>query len=216
MIRRIDLLPVAYVQRRRQRRSITLVVLAGVLVVVLLVGWFFLLTSQVSSAQNDLEAVQSQNLLLQNQIAELQNFADLETEVTNKTIALQTVTAGDLDWPAVMTEIAMVIPGDVWLVSMNASAGATEGASPSATEANPIRISNRPAVGRISFTGSSVCMPGVAKWLIRLATIKEFSAAWLSDATEQDSHAGCEVVDFISSIELSDDAFSHRFEEGLE
>lgn len=216
MIRRIDLLPAEYVERRAQRRNIALVFVVGALVVLLLIGWFFLLTTQVNDAQEDLAAAQARNQTLQAEIDELQRFAELEAEVQNKRTALQTVFAGDIDWPAIMTEIAMVIPGDVWLDSFQTSAGATEGASQVPSEGNVIRLSNKAPFGRISFSGNAVCMPGVPKWLIRLGTVKDFSAIWLTNAAENDSRPGCEPVAFSSTVELSETSLSRRFQGELE
>ena len=218
MMRRIDLLPVAYVRRRQERRNVSYVLIVGVVIVLLLVGWYFLLRSDISDAKDELAAVNAQNAALQAQIDELARFAALDAEVKAKRTALQTVFAGDIDWPAIMTEIAMVVPGEVWLDSLSASAGATEGASPVTSETNTIRLTRQVAVGRLSFAGNSAsCMPGVAKWLIRLAAVDEFDAAWLGNAAESDSRPGCEPpVSFTSTLELNQKALSHRFEGELE
>jgi Tfp pilus assembly protein PilN len=217
-MQRIDLLPPSYAARRQDRRNRGYVIVAGLLLFVLLLGWYFLLRTQVSSARNELASVQQENASLQAQIEELQRFALLDAEVKAKRTALQTVFAGDIDWSAIMTEIAMVVPGEVWLDSIIASAGATEGAAPVASESNQIRLSKQLPVGRISFTGNSVsCMPGVAKWLIRLATVDEFEAAWIGSAAEADTRPGCEPpVAYDSTLELNRKALSHRFEGDFE
>lgn len=218
MMRRMDLLPAAYVARRRERRNISIVLLIAALVVLLLVVWYFVLRGQIGAARDDLEVVQARNAQLEADIAELQEFAELDAEVRSKRTALQTVFAGDINWPALMTDIAMVVPGEVWLDSLTASAGATEGATPVATEANAIRLTKQAPVGRISMTANSAsCMPGVAKWLIRLATVEEFEAAWIGSATEADTRPGCEPpVVFDSTLELNKRALSHRFEGEIE
>lgn len=217
-MRRIDLLPAAYVQRRRERRNVSYVLIAGALVVFLLIGWYFLLRSDIADARDELAGINAQNAALQAEIDELARFAALDAEVKAKRTALQTVFAGDIDWPAIMTEVAMVVPGEVWLDTLTASAGATEGAAPVPSEANPIRLTRQLAVGRVSFTGNSAsCMPGVAKWLIRLAAVDEFDAAWLGNASEADSRPGCEPpVTYASTLELNQKALSHRFEGELE
>ena len=217
-MRRLDLLPVAYVERRRDRRNRALVVVAGMLVLLLLIGWYFMLRGQVSTANDELFAVQAQNLQLESQIAALQQFAALDAEVQSKRTALTTVFAGDIDWPAVLTEVAMVVPGDVWLDSLRASAGVTEGSQPVPSEANPIRLTRQPAIGRVNFGANSTsCMPGVARWLVRLAEVEEFDAAWIGSATENDTRPGCEPpVLFDSTLELNEAALSHRFEGKLE
>ena len=211
-MRRIDLLPAIYEQRRRERRNLLLVVVAGIVALLLSVGWYLLLGFQVNSAQEDLQAQQAQNLVLQQQITELQQFADLETELLNKRNALQTVMTGDLDWPALLTEIAMVIPDDVWLVSLQSSAGATEGAAAVPTETNPIDIDQRQPFGRILFNGKSLSMREVANWLIRLETVDEFLAVYLGSATKGESDTGTDVFDFSTTLELGDKAVSNRFQ----
>ena len=219
MMRRIDLLPPSYAARRKDRRNRSYVALVGFAILVGLVGWYVLLTMQVSDARNELVTVQQENRNLQAQIDELQRFALLDAEVKAKRTALQTVFAGDIDWPAIMTEIAMVTPGEVWITSLNASAGTTEGAAPVPSEANPIRLSKQIPIGRLQFTGkSATCMPGVAKWLVRLATVDEFEAAWIGNAAEGDTVPGCEPINhvFDSTLELNKKAFSHRFEGNLE
>lgn len=217
-MRRIDLLPPAYTQRRLDRRNVSYVLLVGALLVLLLIGWYFLLRSDISQARNELATVEAQNRAIENQIAELQRFADLDAEVKAKRTALQTVFAGDIDWPAVLTEIAMVVPGEVWLDTLTASAGATEGSTAVASETNAIQLTRQDTIGRISFDANSAsCMPGVARWLIRLATVDEFEAAWLGSATEQDTRPGCEPpVVYTSTLELNDEALSHRYEGELE
>lgn len=215
-MRRMDLLPVTYVERRRQRRNLFMVAVVGLLLAALLFLWMAYLLTEISTAKDELAAVQQRNADLQAQIDELQRFADLEAEVSAKRTALQTVMAGDLDWPSIMTEIAMVVPGDVWLENFSTSAGQTEGSAPVGTEGNAIRISRKAPAGRIQFDGRSVCMPGVAKWLVRLGTVKDFSSIWLNTATEEDSKPGCEVVTFNSTLELSESARSDRFQGELE
>jgi Tfp pilus assembly protein PilN len=212
MMRQVDLLPERYAQRRRERRDIALIAIAGLLVLVLLIGYWFILGTRVSNEKNNLADAQAHNAVLQAQINKLQVFANLEEEVAAKREALATVMTGDLNWPAVMTEIAMVIPGDVWLTELTASAGATEGSVPAGTETNPIRISDKIPTGRIEFSGNALSMPGIAKWLIRLSTVKSFDAIWLSNAQASEAtDTSPSVVNFDSTIELGDKALSNRF-----
>lgn len=216
MMRRIDLLPVAYVQRRKERRNITLVVLAGLFVALLLLVWYFILRGQISDARTELANVQSRNQVLEGQIAELQRFALLDAEVKAKRTALQTVFAGDIDWPSVMTSIAMVTPGEVWLNGLEATGSAPTDAA--VAPSGGIALTQKVTVGRLSFTANSAsCMPGVAKWLVRMTSVEEFDAAWIGSATEADSRPGCEPpVTFDSTLELNEKALSHRFEGEIE
>ena len=215
MMRRIDLLPSTYQERRRQRRNVGLVVVAGMLVLLLMIGWWILLGTQVNSEKDKLAEAQRRNQTLQAQIAELSRFQELQDEVTAKRTALTTVMTGDVDWPAVMTEIAMVIPGEVWLTGLSASAGMTEGATPVGTETAPIRVSDQQAFGRISFQGKSLSVPGIAKWLVSLRSVKEFGAIWLNTASREDVTGQATTFTFDSTLELSERAASRRFLDGL-
>ena len=213
MMRRIELLPETYLQKQRERRSIGLVLVAGLLVLLLLLVWWVKLGFDVNDANEELTAIEAENADLQQQIAALQRFADLEAEVEEKRNALITVMAGDIDWPVLMTEVAMAVPGEVWLRSLTASAGATEGASPVPTETAPVRVSDKTPTGRIAFEGTSLSMPGVAKWLIRQEISERFEAVFLSDATLTDEF-GTEAFNFSSTLELNERALSERFQDG--
>jgi len=214
-MRRIDLLPPSYLQRRRERSSLVLVAVATAVVVLLLVGWWFLLGLRINDAEAELQQAQEANAELDRQIQELQRFVLLQNEVDAKRQSLQTVMTGDVDWPGILAEIAMVIPGEVWLTNLTASAGVTEGATTVPTETSPIPLSDLEPFGRIQFQGSSLSMPGVAKWMIRLEGVDSFFATYLQNATAGEAEGGGEVVTFGTSIHLSDEAASRRFQQRL-
>ena len=138
MMRRIDLLPASYQQRRRERSSLVVAGVAIAVIVLLLIGWWFYLGLKVSDAEDELAAIRASNAALDAQILELQRFVALQNEVDEKRGALQTVMTGDIDWPGVLAEVAMVIPSEVWLTNLTASAGVTEGATLVPTETAPI------------------------------------------------------------------------------
>ena len=110
MMRRIDLMPASYAERRKQRRAVGLVAVAGLVLLVALLAWWVVLGTQISGERERLAEVQARNAELQASIDELARFAELEREVQQRQIALQTAMAGDVDWPALLTEVAMVVP----------------------------------------------------------------------------------------------------------
>ena len=215
MMRRIELLPETHLHRRRQRANLGIVAVVGLLLVALLLAYWVVLGMQVKDAEAELTEIAARNSELQAEIDSLQRFASLEAEVQSKQGALAAVMTGDVDWPSLLAQIAMVIPGDTWLVNLSASAGAGEGATAAGTETAPVRINTKQPFGRIQFTGRSLSMPGVAKWLLRLSAVDEFDALWLTDATKGEVAEGAEVVDYSSTLELNDGAASHRYEGGL-
>lgn len=215
MMRRIDLLPSTYQEQRRQRRNFALVIAATLVILLLIGAWWFQLGMQIGDENDKLDAARERNAQLSAEIATLERFERLEAEVIAKRTALVTVMRGDVDWPALMTELAMVIPGEVWLTGLSASAGTTEGAAPVGTETAPIRVSDQVPFGRIQFQGKSLSMPGVAKWLVSLRNVREFAAIWLNTATVTEVAGQPSVVDFDSTLELSDRAASNRYQGDL-
>lgn len=214
MMRRIDLLPARYVARRQERRQIGTAVVAGMLVLLLLFGWWILIRTNISSEQERLETAEAQNRQLQAEIDALQRFADLETEVLAKRAGLQTVFAGDIRWPALLTEIALVVPGEVSLENVDGSAATAAGGAPVGTETAAIRITDQTPQGRIQFSGTSRTMPGVARWLQRLSSVRAFSAVWLGSATAVEEGDAIVEFNFTSTLELGEEALSRRFQDG--
>jgi Tfp pilus assembly protein PilN len=214
MMRRIDLMPASYAERRKQRRAVGLVAVAGLVLLVALLAWWVVLGTQISGERERLAEVQARNTELQASIDELARFAELEREVQQRQIALQTAMAGDVDWPALLTEVAMVVPGEVWLTNLQASAGVTEGATPVGTETATVDLAQEQPFGRIQFDGTSLSMPGVGKWMIRLGGVEDFQAVWLNSATKTEGEEGApETVDFSSTLEFNDKAASLRFQD---
>lgn len=216
MMRRIDLMPASYAERRKQRRAVGMVAVAGLVIVVVLLAWWVFLGTQISAEEERLAEVQATNADLQAQIDELARFARLEQEVQQRQTALETAMAGDIDWPATLTEIAMVVPGEVWLTSLQGSAVTPDG-SLVGTEDAEIDVAQKEPFGRVQFQGTSLSMPGIGKWMIRLGSVKDFQAVWLTTATEKAAQIEQGIpasFDFDTTIEFNEKAASLRFQEG--
>lgn len=109
----------------------------------------------------------------------------------------------------------MVLPSEVWLTNLTASAGQTEGATAVPTESSPIPLSDIETFGRIQFQGSSLSMAGVAKWMVRLEGVDSFFATYLQNSTEEESPTGSKIFGFGSTIHISAEAASGRFQQEL-
>ena len=219
MTQTIDLLPRRYAERRHQRQMVGVVAIAGLAALVLLILFWFYLGSQIATAQDDLEAAQATNTKLSTDVSRLQRYGALETSVTTRAADLSTVMANDVDWPSVLTEIGMVVPSNVQLTTITASAGAVEGATPVATETATVRVAKKAPYGRVSFQGSTLDMTTVSEWLQRLGAVPGFQAPYLNDATKaSDTTASTttgttspQLVTFDTSVEMTARMAATRF-----
>lgn len=212
MMRRIDLLPTTYAEKRRERRNIGLVMLAGLAVLALLLFYWVVLGTRVNHKKTELRAIEASNAQLETQIARLQEFQALADELAAKQAALVQVTALDVDWSALLTEVALVTPSDVWLTQLSGSRLGSEGETPAGTETALVRINKNAPTGRITFSGRALDMPDVATWLMRLQDVRGATAIYLSNAIEEKLE-NQEVITFENTVELTQKVLSKRFEE---
>ena len=204
MMHRFDLLPASYAKKAAERRKVGVVGIVGLGLVLAMLSWWFLLGSQITSKKAELATAESGNAELQTEIAQLRKYDELALEVQEKAGNLLVVFEGDVAWPSMLNEVAMVTPGEVWLTSLTASAGVTEGSAPVGTETAEIRVADGASFGRIQFVGNSTTMTGVGKWMMRLSSVKEFQAVWLNSATLTAATGNTpEFIDFDSTLELN-------------
>jgi Tfp pilus assembly protein PilN len=179
-----------------------LTVAIGVVLLALVGGFYFLQVVRLSGVEEDIQAQESVNAGLRSQIAELQDIAVLEQEIAATRDLLSTLLQDRILWSGVMRDVSLVIPGELWLDGLSAGVGAAtavEGA-----EAAPV---TQGLVGQISFSGFAFDHREVALWLSRLEDVRGFINPWLSSSTRSEI-AGTPVVQFASSVDLSDQALA--------
>lgn len=198
---RINLLPPELLQRRRARRRTIAVVLVGVLVLVGLGGFYLLQQVRLQNVQEDLEVQQATNAQLQQRIDELRRFDELRQELEAREALLANLLANEVFWSGVLRDISLVIPGETWLTSLSGAI-----AEPAATTA-PGTLTG--LVGQMTFSGFGFTHRSVALLLTRFEDVRGFVNPWLSNS--QKTLIGTRgVVQFTSSVDLSDDALARR------
>lgn len=202
---RINLLPPEVGERQRLRRRTFLTIAIGVVLLALVGGFYFLQVVRLSGVEEDIQAQEATNAGLRAQIAELQDIAALEQEIEATRSLLATLLQDRILWSGVLRDISLVIPGEVWLDGLNAQSGG--GATAEGAEAAPITTEG--LVGQISFSGFAFDHRDVALWLSRLEDVRGFINPWLSSSTKTDVGTA-EVVQFSSSVDLSDQALARR------
>ncbi|MGZ4127480.1 MAG: PilN domain-containing protein [Actinomycetota bacterium] len=205
--RRINLLPPEREERRRARQMMTTIVTAGVALVAILVLVFIGELVRLHGQQNKLKTQEQTNAKLQSQVTALSQFAQLEQQLRDRSALLTSLTADEVRWSVLMTDVSLVIPSNVWLTNLTATVAT--GGQTSTTTAAAAQV-----FGSFQMTGVTFSHVDVAKWLTRLAGVDAFTNPYLSISSKSTIGA-TPVVDFSSSVQLSPGAL-RKNQEGAE
>jgi Tfp pilus assembly protein PilN len=218
---RINLLPPEVGERQKLRRRTLATIGVGIVLLALVGGFYFLQVIRLSGVEEDIQAQEAVNADLQRQISELQDVAALEQEISATRQLLSTLLQDRVLWSGVLRDISLVIPSELWLDGLTGQVGA--GAAVGADAEAPVALPGTEGglVGQISFTGSAFSHREVALWLSRLEDVRGFINPWLASSTKVSAEAvaedgtviaptGPELVNFASSVDLSDQALARR------
>ncbi len=200
--RRINLLPPERAEKRRARQITTTIVAAGLALVVLLGLVYGAEVVRLQSQKHALETQNTTNAALQGEVAQLSQFQQLETQLQQRTQLLANPTQDEVRWSVVLADISLVILSDAWLTNLTASENV------GAAQAAPGTVGTT-VLGSVQLTGITFSHLDVAKWLTRLAGVDAFTNAYLS-LSSKSTIGPQQVVDFNSSVQLSDQALRHN------
>jgi Tfp pilus assembly protein PilN len=198
-VSQVNLLPPELRQRQATRRSTSLAVAGGLVLVALVVGFSFLRASELSQKQEDLAAQSDVNARVQQQIAELQKYGELQAQLQTKEQLIDKVYANEVSWSGILLDVSRVIPADAYLTALT---GTVAPPSSEATGATPGLI------GSVSFTGSVKGADTLAAWLTRLEQVKGWVNPWTNSASE--SGPFTRIYQFQSGVDLSSDVVTKR------
>jgi len=156
-----------------------IVALAGVLVFAALAAFYLSSSAGVTKKTGELDDLRGDLASLQ--VPEKQPEspgagANIDSERAARTAALSTALADRLAWDRVLRELALVLPADVTLATLDATAP-SPGSAGAATSS---------AVSTFRVTGTSASQASVARLLSRLQVIPELQAVQLEFATASD------------------------------
>ena len=202
----VNLLPVEVGQRLHSRRVTAAVVAAAAVVIGLLLFVFSLQNSRVSDTERQLEAQQATNNRLQTQIDALRRFTEIKQQVADRQALLAQVTQGQIAWSGVLKDISSVMPGQMWLTSLNA----TESGATSTPQGGTEAVSGSGVVATVQFVGTAFNQKTVALWLTRLEQVKGWANSWVTSSAKGQSPVGQEFVTFSGSVDVTTEAISNR------
>jgi hypothetical protein len=178
---RINLLPQEILEKRRFERDIRYVVLAGVVALVLLFAVYGVLTIQVGQRNAELQDRQQTVANLEAQAEAFAIFEEKESDLEARLVLADEALAGRVEWGRVANELSLIMPSDVWIVTLTTDEeqGVTMFARAVDSETDV------PDVGH----------KAVAKTLVRLNDLEQLSSVWLSSSIKTE-YEEKPVIDF--------------------
>jgi hypothetical protein len=178
---RINLLPREILQKRRFERDVRYVVLAGVAALMVLFAVYGLLAFQVGQRNSELQERKQTVANLEAQAEAFAIFEEKESDLEARLVLADQALAGRVDWGRVANEISLVIPSDVWVVTLTADEEAGVTMFARAVDS----LTDVPDVGH----------KAVAKTLVRLNDLEQLSSVWLSSSIKTE-YEEKPVIDF--------------------
>ena len=181
-----NLLPKEEVRTEKESKQSAIphviVALAGVLVFAALAAFYLSSSAAVTKKSGELDDLRGDLASLQ--VPEKQpqapsEAANVDSERVARTAALSTALADRLAWDRVLRELALVLPADVTLVTLDATAP-SPGSAGAATSGG---------VSSFRVTGTSASQASVARLLSRLQVIPELQNVQLEFATASEDPA---------------------------
>jgi Tfp pilus assembly protein PilN len=204
----VNLLPAEIAEAARFRRM-QFAMGAAVLGAVVVVGALYVHDhSNVSGAQSQLDTAKAQYATAQSQLSSLSSVSAVYQQVAAKQAMVQQAMGQEVDWSNYMSDLSLRIPDNVWLNNVAATESSTglSGAPSSLATGNLTPT----GIGQITFSGTAFSHDDVATWLDVLSKEKGFADAYFSNSTKA-AIGPKSVVNFSSSVVMTDDAKSGRF-----
>lgn len=186
--RRITLLPreVAVVRRQRQQALAAAAAVFALFVVLMLV-WAGR-SAQVSEERDRALQAEQQGNRLRQERAQLGDTTTIEADLAQRQSQVKAVLADDIAWTRLLTEVATVIPGDVWLTNFTGNKG------PPAT---------------VNVQANGFDQTSTARWLLRIGELKSVTGVWVPNSAKQGQGPSA-LVSFTSQANLTPQAVSDR------
>jgi Tfp pilus assembly protein PilN len=180
--------------------------LAGAGLLVLLLLFYFIQLGRLGAAQDDLKAQESQNAQTQQQIDELQPYAELEQELADRQALVAQLYLNEISWSGALLDISRVIPDPSVLSNMSGALTATDPNAPA-----PVGVSGAvpsSLIGSMTFSGVAAGSETISQWLTRLEQVEGWVNPFLASATENGERT--RIYQFTSGVDLTIDAATER------
>jgi len=188
-------------------------VLMGALVAVL-AGVALLVTTnnQISERKTEVAQLKREDATATAQAARLASYVQFQTLHEQRVATIASLADSRFDWERVMRELALILPGDVWLNNLNASASsggaATEvsGGALRAGIAGPALAISGCATGQEAVAGFVTALKdidGVTRVGVESSSLPELENGSVSSGGGEEGGGECQTRDFIAEFKMT-------------
>lgn len=209
-MRPVNLIPPESRTEGRPLRSGPLVyIVIGVLVAALAgVAALALTENQISDRKDEVAQLRREGAAVSARAQRLAAYTQFQTLREQEVSTVTALADSRFDWERVMRELSLVLPNDVWLTSLNASATPESSAGSSGSGGSGLRSAI--AGPALELSGCTVGHDGVAGFITALEDIDGVTRVGVesSDLSEQGSEAGggesggCQSKPFVAQFKM--------------
>lgn len=213
MSARVNLLPRELEERAQARRRASWVVAAVAVYAAVLLLLYMGKLGAIDAAREERDAAQTEVTRLQGELARLEQFAQLDREVTARNALLSSAMATEISWARVLNDLALTFPPSSSLLAFD---GVSETAVQAGVAEAPPPDPSSASIAALTFNGYSVerFAPGVERVLVKFDEVDIFFNPYLSEAGEQ-PRGDTDVTVFNGTLQLNEDAYTGRYADGL-
>lgn len=196
----VNLLPREVQQRQTYRRLTALIIAGGGVLLGLVLLFYLFQVGTLGGVRDDIEAQERTNAGIRADIAELEQFAQLQAEARDKLDQLRAAFAGEASFSGILMDVSRIIPSDAFLTQLVVQVAPPGDAEGQAPGTDPL------FVGSLTANGRGLDLDTIAGWLTRMDGVDGWENAWLQSATEAEGGG----FTFSSSVDFSTDVVTPR------
>ncbi len=202
---RVNLLPGEIAEEQKFRSLRAILALTVVAAVAGVGGLWYMANQSVSSAEDELAVAQTTHSTLQAEAIKYDEVPKVYAQVAAAEADLNLAMGNEIRYSFVLNDLSLTIPSNVWLESIVVTQD-VDGTSP---VTSPL---GTPAVASVVITGSAFKHNQVASWLSSLTESSYYADPYFSQSTIGDPINDTEVIDFSSTVSITTDAYSNRYD----
>lgn len=192
----VNLLPPEILQRQGTRKLTTAIIVAGVVVLGLIIAFYLLQVNRLGGVEEDIRLQEQTNAAIERDIADLQQYEDLQVEADRSVELLRNAYAGEMSFSQALMDLSRITPSDSYL--QNLALGLED----------PTVDGDVTFIGTIAFNAQAIGIDTVALWISRVEEIEGWVNPWIASVTTEDQAR--DIRNFPVNADITNEALTAR------